>query len=144
MPTDDQFLDRFLSRLRLGEIAKERSAAEMCERSPDVGLKQHDNREDHVRREVSNQPVDRFELQPARQEEQPDQEPAAERHLHGPRPSNEEQQLVDQNRYDRDVDHVVPRNGRALKQLVEKIHQGHRTASKTPERGSSDPRGTRG
>ena len=44
----DQLLDRLLGRFRLRQVAEERRAAQVRQRAPDVGLKQHDEREDDV------------------------------------------------------------------------------------------------
>ena len=67
---DDQLLDRLLGRLGLREVAEERRAAEVRQRAADVGLKQHDDREDDVAEQVANQPVDGLEVRPARAVEQ--------------------------------------------------------------------------
>ena len=56
--------------------------------------------EDDVGREIANHPVDRLQIEPSRHEEQPDQEAAAERHLHRARAANEQQQLVDQHSHE--------------------------------------------
>ena len=109
---DDELLDRLLGRLGLREIAEERRAAEVRERAPDVGLKQHDDREHHVAGQVANQPVDGLELRPARAVEQRDEHAAAERHLHGARAANELQDLVDEHRHHEDVDEVPPADRR--------------------------------
>ena len=67
---DDELLDRFVRVLGAFEVAEERRAAEVRERAPDVGLEQHDDREHDVAGQVADDPVDRLELQPLRQEVQ--------------------------------------------------------------------------
>ena len=71
---DDQLLDRLLRRLGLGEIPEERRAAEVRQRAADVGLEQHDDREDDVAEQVADQPVDGLEVAPPRPVEQRDEQ----------------------------------------------------------------------
>ena len=61
---DHQLFDRFLGRLRLGEIPEERRAAQMRERAADVGLKEHDDGEDEIADQIADQPVDGLEMRP--------------------------------------------------------------------------------
>ena len=109
------------------EVAEERRAAEVRQRAADVGLKQHDDREDDVGGEVADHPVDGLELEPLREEEQADEEAAAQRHLHRARAADEQQQLVDQDRDERDVEQIPPGDGGpAAEQFGEPVH--HQTS----------------
>ena len=108
------------------QVAKERRAAEVGEGAPDVGLQQHDQREHAVHREVANQPVDRLEPEPFRQEVDADEEAAAERDLHRAGALDEHEQLVDHHRHDGDVQQVHPLDGRALERLCQPVHRKSR------------------
>ena len=107
-----EFLDRLLRRLLLREVAEERRPPEVGERAADVGLEQDDEREHEVTRHVADQPVDRFEVPPDRQEEQADEDRRPERHLDGARAANQLQDLVNQHRHHEDVEEVPPIGGR--------------------------------
>jgi hypothetical protein len=84
------------------------------EGAPDVGLEEHDDRDDDVGAEIPDHPVDGLELKPVRQKEQADQEAAAERHLHGASAPNQQQQLVNEERHQRDVEQIRPRHRRPV------------------------------
>src|SRR5712691_7469792 len=94
----------------------------MRERPADVRLKQHNHGEDDVANEIANQPVHRLEVPPSRPVKKRHQQAAAERHLHGARPPNQLEDLVDQDRHDEDVEDVPPADGRAPQ---EKREPGH-------------------
>ena len=121
-----QLLDRFIRVLGALEVAEERRAAEVRERTPDVGLEQHDDREDHVGGEVSNDPVDGLELQPLREEIEQQDEAGAERHLRRARAADQQQQLVHENRDDADVQRVGPADVRTLQKRGEPVHESTR------------------
>ena len=110
-----QLLDRLIVARRALEVPEERRAAEVRQRAPDVRLEQHDDRKDHVGGQVANHPVDRLELEPPREEKQTDEEAAAQRHLHRARAADEQQQLVDQDRDQRDVEQIRPGDGGTLR-----------------------------
>ena len=121
-----KFLDRFVGVLGAFEVAEERRAAEMRERSADVGLKEHDDCEHDVCRQVQDHPVDRLELQPLRQEIEQQKEAAAQRHLHGTRPANQQEQLVQQERDDCDVERIGPPDVRAPEKRGQPVHESTR------------------
>ena len=100
--------------------------SEVGERAADVRLEQHDDREDDVGRQVADDPVDGLELEPLRQEIERKQEAAAQRHLHGAGAANEQQQLVHEERHDRDVEDVRPGDCRAAQQLRQPVHESTR------------------
>ena len=97
------------------EVLEERGAAEVRERAPDVGLKEHDDGKADVGREIADDPVHRLEIEPAGDEEQADEKAGAERHLHGACAADEQQQLVNEHRDQHDVDDVPPGHGGAPK-----------------------------
>ena len=119
---DDQLFDRFFRRLFLREVPEKRGAAQVRQRAPDVGLKQHDDREDDVAEEVADQPVECIEPAPPRAVEHAHQERGPDGHLHGARPPDELQDLVNENRHHEDVGDVPPADGRTTKERGEPRH----------------------
>jgi hypothetical protein len=57
---------------------------------------------------LRNQPVDGLELEDIGEVEQRDRQARADGHLHGPSPADEDEDLVDQQRDQRDVDDITP------------------------------------
>ncbi len=118
-----QLLDGLIVTRRALEILEELRASEMCQGATDVGLKENDDRKHHVGGEIANHPIDGLEVEPLRDEEQRDQKAAAQRHLHRARTANQQQQLVDQDRDERHVEQIPPRDGGpAANQLGKPIH----------------------
>ena len=108
------------------EVAEERRAAEVCKRPPDVGLEQNDDREHDIRREVSDDPVDGLELQPLRQKIQQQNKTSAQCHLRRARAADEEKQLVDEERDDRDVERVGPPDIGPAEERGQPVHESTR------------------
>ena len=108
------------------EAAEDGRAAQVHQRPADVRLHQDDGREHDVPDDVADQPVEGFELEPQRHVEQPDDHGDANRHLHRAGPANELQQLVHDDRHDRDVEKVPPGDGGSLQQVGKPGHQAGR------------------
>ena len=109
--------DGLVHGLALGQIAEERRAAQVRERTPDVGLEQDDGGKDDVADQIADQPVHRLELDQPRHVEQRHRQRAADRHLRGPGAANEREDLVDQDRDDGDVDDIAPAYRRPAQRL---------------------------
>src|SRR6185503_469858 len=122
----NQFLDRFVRMFSAVEVPEEWRAAEVRKGATNIGLEQDDDREDDVRRKVTDNPVDRLELQPLRKEIEQQQEAAAQGHLHRTGAANQQQQLVEQERHDRDIERVGPSDVRTLENRGQPVHESTR------------------
>ena len=124
---DDDFLDGLPGRFLTIEVAEEGRLAEVRQRAADVGLEDHDGREDHVDQHVADHPVEGLQRGEPRQVEQHDDQQRAYRHLNGASSPDQFQELVDQDRDDRDVEQVPPADRRPPEQAGEIF--GHRRSS---------------
>ena len=93
---DDDFLDGLPGRFLTIEVAEERRLAEVRQRAADVGLEDHDGREDHVDQHVADHPVEGLQRGEPRQVEQHDDQQRAYRHLNGTSSPDQFQELVNQ------------------------------------------------
>ena len=106
----------------------------MHQRASDVGLEQNDRGKDHVADDVSDQPVERFELQAQRNVEEGHDDRDADRHLHRARAADQLQQLVHHDRNDQDVEQVPPVEIWALQQIGEPGHGCNQASGKACRR----------
>ena len=116
---DDQLLNRLVVGFLAVEIAEERRLSEMRERAADVRLENHDRRKGDVDQHVPDHPVDGLQRRQPRDVEQADDDQRPGRHLHGARAPDQLQELVDQDRDDRDVQDVPPANWRTAEPSCE-------------------------
>ncbi len=110
---DDDFLDRLVGRFLAVEIAEERRLAEVRQRAADVGLEDDDRRKRDVDQHVADHPVERLQRRQPRHVEETDDQQRARRHLDRASSPDQFEELVDQDRDDRDVEQVPPADRRA-------------------------------
>ncbi len=101
----------FLGELRLLLLrdGREHAAPDARQRTPDVGLEEHDDDQHRGGEEVVEDPLDGGQLEGVRHEAGADQQQQADEDLHGARAADQDQQPVDAERDERDVDGVAHR-----------------------------------
>jgi hypothetical protein len=119
----DQLVDERLA-LRAAQEPRERIASEARQRPADRVLEDDDDRERDPVKQVTQEPLHRRELEHPRDEVGRDDENHARHHLHGARPLDQQDELIDQVGEDQDVGDVDQPAGRARAQGLKQPSQG--------------------
>ena len=117
-----QLLDDVVVGLDAAQVPEERVFPEVHQRPADVGLEQHDGREDDVADDVADQPGDGLETERPRRVEQPDDGADGHRHLRRARAAYQLEQLVDDDGDNGDVEQIPSGDGWPRQQGVEPGH----------------------